>query len=88
MKTQTTTLESLGISEQILNWINTYTHRENLEEKTTKQVAAKFSLTTNAAYRVCNILSQKKLITKLDPVQVYGNSKDNFECCGWIRNED
>lgn len=75
--------ESLGISEQVLNWINRNTHRDNLSEKTTKEVAAKFNLTTNAAYRLCTILADKRLITKLDPV-----NDNKFDCCGWIRNDD
>jgi len=73
----------IGISEMILNWINEETHMRDLEEKTTKQVADKFNLTTNAAFRICGILAKKKLITKLDPV-----NGDNFGCCGWIRNVD
>ena len=77
------TTEQIGISEQVLNWINEETHRLNLEEKSTKEVAAKFNLTTNAAYRLCSILAEKRLITKLDPV-----NGDKFDCCGWIRNED
>lgn len=79
----TTITEKIGISEQVLNWINEETHRLDLEEKSTKQVAAKFNLTTNAAYRVCSILAKKGLITKLDPI-----NGDKFDCCGWIRNED
>ena len=78
-----TTIENIEISEQVLNWINEETHRLSLEEKSTKQVAAKFNLTTNVAYKLCSILAQKGLITKLDPVN--GNK---FDCCGWIRNED
>lgn len=76
-------IENIEISEQVLNWINEETHRLSLEEKSTKQVAAKFNLTTNVAYKLCSILAQKGLITKLDPVN--GNK---FDCCGWIRNED
>lgn len=75
--------KGIEISEQVLNWINEETHRLSLEEKSTKQVAAKFNLTTNVAYKLCSILAQKGLITKLDPVN--GNK---FDCCGWIRNED
>lgn len=78
-----TTTENIAISEQVLNWINEVTHRLDLEEKSTKQVAAKFNLTTNAAYKLCSILAQKGLLTKLDPV-----NGDKFDCCGWIRNED
>ena len=78
-----TKIENIEISEQVLNWINEETHRLSLEEKSTKQVAAKFNLTTNVAYKLCSILAQKGLITKLDPVN--GNK---FDCCGWIRNED
>jgi DNA-binding IclR family transcriptional regulator len=80
METQT---QQIGISEQVLNWINENTHRDNLKEKSTKEVALQFNMTTNAAYRLCNILADKRLITKLDPV----NGK-NFDCCGWIKNED
>ena len=67
----------------ILDYILTSTHREKLEEKSTRQVAARFNISTKDAYRICNDLAAKKLITKLDPVN--GN---NFDCCGWIRNED
>lgn len=74
---------SEGITEQVLEYINKKTHRLNLEEKTTKEVAEKFNLATSAAYRVLSILENKALITKLDPVN--GN---HFDCCGWIRNED
>ncbi len=77
------TTENIGISEQVLNWINAETHRADLEEKLTKEVAAQFNLTTNAAYRVCSILAEKKLITKLEAI----NGR-NLDCCGWIRNED
>jgi hypothetical protein len=73
----------IGVSEKILNWINAKTHRENLEEKTTKEVATNFNLTTNAAYKICGELAKKGLITKLDPV-----NGQKFDCCGWIRNED
>jgi hypothetical protein len=76
-------INDIGISELILNWINEETHMRDLEEKTTKQVADKFCLTTDTAYKLCGILAKKKLITKLDPV-----NGDKFGCCGWIRNED
>lgn len=75
--------EQIGISEQVLNWINEKTHCLNLEEKTTKEVATKFNLTTNAAYRICSILENKGLITKLHPV-----NSNKFDCSGWIRNKD
>lgn len=74
---------STGISEMVLNWINEETHRLDLEEKSTKQVAAKFNFTTTGAYIVLNELAKDGLITKLDPV-----NGDKFDCCGWIRNED
>ena len=77
------TTENIGISEQVLNWINETTHRLNMEEQSTKQVAAQFNLTTNAAFRLCSILAKKGLITKLEPV-----NGQKFDCCGWIRNED
>ena len=78
-----TSKTEIGISEQILNFINAKTHRETLEEQSTKQVAAEFNLTTSIAYRICDELAKKRLITKLDPVN--GNK---FDCCGWIRNTD
>lgn len=78
-----TTTENIGISEQVLNYINAETHRADLDEKTTKEIAVQFNLTTNAAFRLLNMLADKKLITKLDPV-----NGDNFDCCGWIRNHD
>lgn len=67
----------------ILDYILKYTHRENLEERSTKQIAQKFKITTKEAYKICNQLTIEKLITKLDPV-----NGDKFDCCGWIRNED
>jgi hypothetical protein len=76
-------LQENGISEQVLNWINENTNYDRLEEKTTKEVAEQFGLTTNAAYRLCSILADKRLITKLDPV-----NGDNFSCCGWIINSE
>jgi hypothetical protein len=83
MTTSKTTTEEIGISEQVLNWINEETNSRYLEQVSTEQVAAKFNLTTNVAYIICSILAQKKLITKLDSVN--GN---NFDCCGWIINEN
>jgi len=80
---QNSTNEQIGISEQVLNYINENTVRDRLEEKSTKEVAAQFNLTTNAAYRLLSILADKRLLTKLDPV-----NGQNFDCCGWIRNED
>ncbi len=75
--------EKIAILEQILSHINENTHRLNLEEKSTKEIAAKFSITTTTAYNLCSKLAEQRLITKLDPV-----NGDKFDCCGWIRNED
>jgi len=72
-----------NLSKEILNWLNEETHRNDLQEKSTKDVATKFNLTTNNAYKICSILAEKRLITKLDPV-----NENKFTCCGWIRNED
>lgn len=71
------------IKNQIVSWVNAKTHRLNLEEKSTKQVAAEFNITTAEAYKVCSQLAKDKRITKLDPV-----NGDKFDCCGWIRNND
>ena len=67
-----------GISEKVLDYVN-----ENTDCISTKEIAKKFNLTTNAAYLILNTLSGKKLITKLDPV-----NGDNFQCCDWIINRN
>ena len=76
-------LEIIEISQQVLNFINTKTERETLEEQSTKQVAAKFSITSKEAYKILCGLAKKGLIEKLAPV-----NGDNFDCCGWIRLTD
>lgn len=76
-------MTQINLSEEILKWILATTNYDLLIEKTTKQVAEKFNLTTNEAYKLCSNLADKGLITKLDPVN------DNmFSCCGWIMNDD
>jgi len=73
----------MELSVKILLYINQNTHRENLEEKSTKQIADKFEISTQKAYNICTLLAQSKQITKLDPV-----NGQKFDCCGWIRNND
>jgi len=70
------------MKEQILQFITETTYRPNMEDVSTKQIAAHFNIATYEAYRFCNELATEKKITKLDPVN--GNS---FTCCGWINND-
>lgn len=72
------TSENIGISEQVLNWINS--HGSNLQEVTTKQVAENFNLSQYTAYRLCCILADKKLIAKFEP----GNGR-KLDCYSWTR---
>lgn len=71
------------MKQQILNFINEFTHREKLEEKSTKQVAVKFGVETKEAYRLLQDLASENKIQKLDPV-----NGDKFDCCGWLRLQD
>lgn len=73
----------MNTQTQILSYINENTDREMLEEKSTKEVAQEFNISTKDAYSKLNDLFQNNLIMKLGAVN--GN---NFECCGWVRLED
>lgn len=81
-------MNTVELKAQMVEYINQHTHRENLEEKSTKQVAEHFKIDTKTAYRLLLSLSDKpktgtRQITWLAPV-----NQQNFDCCGWIRNED
>lgn len=80
---QTTVSTNKDLESAILSYILLETHREDLEEKTTKEVSEHFNITNNEAYKVLSKLSSEKLITKLEPV-----NSTKFDYCGWIRNSD
>jgi len=71
------------MNQEIINYINASTNVEKLEEKSTKQVAEIFGISTKQAFKELSEISNRGLITKLDPV-----NGDNLSCCGWIRNND
>lgn len=75
--------KQITIKDEILCFILRITHREKLEEQSTKQVAIKFGIKTREAYNICDQLAKEGLIEKLDPV-----NGDRFDCCGWIRKND
>jgi hypothetical protein len=85
-------MNTTDLKNKMVEYINSTTHRENLIEKSTKQVAEHFGIDTKTAYKLLVSISSKcakgkrlgtNQITHLDPV-----NGQNFECCGWIRNED
>jgi hypothetical protein len=69
--------------EDVLKYVLENTHREKLNEVSTRQVALKFNVTVNKAYVILKGLAKEKKIEHLDPV-----NGDNFSCAGWIRLTD
>ena len=70
------------MTQLVLNYINLNTDCEDLDYKTTKDVAIEFGLTIEKAYVILNKLESDRLIDKLPPA-----NDTKFQYCGWIRRE-
>ncbi len=80
-------MKNTELKLQMIDYINKTTHKEKLEEKSTKQIAEHFGIDTKTAYNLLISISDQKKgtrqITHLDLV-----NGQHFDCCGWIRNQD
>lgn len=79
------------MKNEILNYINENTNRQDLDFLSTKEIANEFGLDMKKAFSILDNLSSEGLIIKMPPVQVSENAKvvkNNLTMCDWMRVYD
>lgn len=73
----------MSLIQSIVDYINNNTNRRLMEEKTTKEVAKYFDISTANAYSLLHAAKTRGLIAKLEPL-----GQNKFNSCGWITVKD